>query len=200
MGKKDPRVDAYIAQAAEFARPILTEIRQRVHAACPEAVETLKWKMPTFMHHGLLCGMAAFKNHAAFSFWKGSLILDGTGSRADEAMGQFGRLTTVSDLPAKRVFAGYVKKAMELNEAGVKVMRVRTTPRPRLKPPPPFQAALGKNRKALTHWSAFSPSMQREYIEWITEAKRDDTRDRRIATAVAWIAEGKSRNWKYMNC
>jgi uncharacterized protein YdeI (YjbR/CyaY-like superfamily) len=200
MGMKDPRVDAYIRKSAEFARPILTRIRAMVHAACPDVEETVKWGMPAFMYHGLMCGMAGFKQHAAIGFWKSSLILDKSGSRADEAMGQFGRLYSIKDLPAKAVFAGYIRTAMKPNASGVKVPRPRTNPKPKPKAPPDLQAALSKNRKALATWQAFSPSKQREYVEWITEAKTVATRQKRIVTAVGWIAEGKSRNWKYLDC
>lgn len=200
MGKKDPRVDAYIARSAEFARPILSEIRETVHAACPGVEETLKWSMPAFMYHGLLCNMAGFKQHATLGFWKGSLILDAKGARADEAMGQFGRLHSVKDLPPRKTLAGYIKKAMALNENGVKVVRPKPKSKPRPRAPADLQDALKKNKKALANWQAFSPSMQREYVEWITEAKREPTRKQRVATSVAWIAAGKSRNWKYQNC
>lgn len=200
MGMKDPRVDAYIRKSAEFARPVLTRIRAAVHASCPDVEETVKWGMPTFMYHGIMCGMAAFKQHATLGFWKSSLILDRNGARADEAMGQFGRLYSVADLPARAILAGYIRKAMELNAAGVKVVRPKTKPRTRPRTPPDLRVALGKSAKALANWQAFSPSKQREYVEWITEAKTDPTRKKRIATSVGWIAEGKSRNWKYLNC
>ena len=197
MGKRDPRVDAYIAKSPDFARPILTRIRGVVHSACPDTEETLKWGLPTFMHHGMLCGMAAFKQHAALGFWKGSLILDRKGRPADEGMGQFGKLTKVSDLPSKDVLAGYVRKAMKLNEQGVTVPRVRK-PKPALPVPKDLAAALRKNRKARTGFDGFSPSHRREYIEWILEAKGTETRERRIETAIEWMAQGKARNWKYM--
>jgi len=125
MGKRDPRVDAYIAKAADFARPILGELRDAVHANCPDVEETMKWSFPHFMYKGILCSMASFKQHAAFGFWKGALIL-GDRSKNDEAMGQLGRLTKRSDLPRKAVLAGYIRKAVALNDAGVKVTR---TPR-----------------------------------------------------------------------
>lgn len=200
MGKKDPRVDAYVAKSAEFARPILMQIRDVIHATCPDVEETLKWSMPTFMYHGIMCGMAGFKQHATFGFWKSSLILDKNGSRADEAMGQFGRLYSLKDLPGKKAFAGYVRKAMELNKTGVKLVRTKTKPKPKPKAPADLQAALSQNKKALATWQAFSPSKQREYVDWITEAKTDPTRKKRIDTSVGWMAEGKSRNWKYLNC
>jgi uncharacterized protein YdeI (YjbR/CyaY-like superfamily) len=200
MGMKDPRVDAYIRRSAEFARPILSRIRTMVHATCPDVEETLKWGMPTFMYHGIMCGMAGFKQHATVGFWKSSLILDKNCSRADEAMGQFGRLYSVKDLPPKAVFAGYIRKAMALNATGVKVVRRATKARPRPRTPPDLRAALGRNAKAFATWQAFSASKQREYVEWITEAKTDPTRKKRIATSIGWIAEGKSRNWKYLNC
>lgn len=201
MPKTDPRVDAYIAKSAEFARPILTHIRAVVHAACPEVEETLKWGMPSFLYHGILCGMAAFKQHCTFGFWKGELIVDAKGQRADEAMGQFGRLTSVKDLPAKKVLAGYIHKAMELNESGVKVAKPkRAKVKKEIVTPPDLAAALKKNAKARATFDAFSPSHRREYIEWITEAKREETREKRLKTTIEWLTEGKPRNWKYMNC
>jgi uncharacterized protein YdeI (YjbR/CyaY-like superfamily) len=199
MGTRDPRVDAYIARQADFARPILDHLREVIHAACPEVEETLKWSRPHFMYHGMLGGMSAFKQHAAFGFWKGSLIVDPAGKPVDEAMGQFGRLTRLSDLPSAKVLAGYVKKAMKLNEAGIKPARAKQS-KPALVVPDYFQAALKKNKKAGANFERFSPSMRREYVEWVDEAKRDQTRLRRLATALEWLAEGKSRNWKYEDC
>ncbi len=198
MAKRDPRIDAYIAKSADFARPILTHIRAVVHEACPDVEETLKWRNPSFMHHGLLCGMAAFKAHAIFGFWKGTLIqVDKTKSL--EAAGSFGRITKVSDLPPKRVLAGYVKQAMALNENGVKAPVKHDRPKKTaIKTPPALRAAISKNKKASAYYDTFSPSAKREYAGWIAEAKTDATRDKRIATAVEWIAEGKQRNWKYM--
>jgi hypothetical protein len=198
MGKKDPRVDAYIAKSADFAKPILITIRDAVHAACPEVVEDMKWSFPHFLYKGMLGSMASFKQHCAFGFWKGSLVL-GTAAKDQDAMGHFGRLTKPSDLPPKKVFAGYVKKAMELNDQGIKVekkpmrrVEVPTTP------PADLAAALRKNKQAHTTFGAFAPSHKREYIEWITEAKSAGTRARRLQTAVEWMADGKARNWKYM--
>ena len=198
MPSRDPRVDAYIDAAADFAKPILEHLRTLVHRACPQAEETLKWGMPTFMYHGILCGMGAFKQHCVFGFWKHKLVVGV--ERDDTAMGQFGCITSVKDLPSAKLLSGYIKKAMQLNEQGVTVPRARKTPRPAPKVPDDLAAALQKNKKAASVYAAFSPSAQREYVEWITEAKRDETRAKRLATAVQWIAEGKQRNWKYMNC
>ena len=199
MGKKDPRVDAYIAKSADFAKPILTHLREVVHSACPEVEETLKWSMPAFMHNGIVCGMAAFKEHAAFNIWRGSRIV---GSDVDRgAMGQFGRITRVADLPSKRVLTGFVRQAAARNAAGLKAPQVR---KPGLErkpvpttPPADFAAALKKNGRARATFDGFSPSHKREYIEWITEAKRDETRQRRLGQAIEMLAEGKTRNWKY---
>ena len=199
MGRKDPRIDAYIKRAQPFARPILSHLRATVHAACPEVEETLKWSHPSFLYHGMLCGMAAFKEHAAFGFWKGKLIVDANGRDLDDAMGQFGRLASVRDLPARRALVSFVKKAMALNEAGVTVRRV-VKPKPRLATPSDLGAALAKNRRALATFKSLSPSARRDYVEWVVEAKRPETRARRIATAVEWMAEGKRRNWKYEAC
>ena len=200
MGTRDPRHDAYIARSAEFARPILTHLREAVHAACPQAEETMKWSAPHFMYKGMLCGMQAFKAHCAFGFWKGSLVVAGHDRNAD-GMGQFGRITAISDLPSRKVLAGLITRAMALNDQGVRSpTRANRKPKPEAKVPPDLVAALGKNRKARTTFEGFSPSHRREYVEWITEAKTEPTRLRRLTTAVAWLAEGKSRNWKYQKC
>ena len=199
MGKKDARFDAYIKKAAPFAQPILTKLRAQIHAACPDVVETVKWGHPSFEYKGILCGMAAFKQHAAFGFWKHDLVV-GKDAKSKEAMGSFGRITSLADLPPAAKFAGLVKKAMELNDAGVKVVRDKTRKKKPIAMHPGFAKALARDAKARAQFDAFSPSCQREYMEWIGDAKQDATRERRIATAVAWIAQGKSRNWKYERC
>jgi len=196
MGKRDPRVDAYIAKSEAFARPILTMIRDTVHASCPDVEETIKWSFPHFVHKGVLCSMAAFTQHAAFGFWKGSLVL-GRPKNAD-AMGQFGRITKVSDLPSKTILAGYIRRAAALNDQGVKVPRApKRAARKTLEVPTDLAAALRKNKKAQAGFDRLSPSHKREYVVWMTEAKSDATRARRLAQAIEWLADGKSRNWKY---
>ncbi len=208
--QRDPRIDAYIARSADFARPILTYLRQVVSEGCPEAVETLKWRSPSWEYKGLLCGMAAFKQHCTFGFWKHSLVVpdpppagatSASGhSKSDEAMGQFGRITAISDLPSRKVLLGYVRKAAKLNEEGVKVVRPKRKPTRPLPVPADLAAALKRSRPAAEHFAQFSPSKRKDYIEWLTQARTDETRQRRLATAIAWIAEGKSRNWKYERC
>jgi uncharacterized protein YdeI (YjbR/CyaY-like superfamily) len=198
MGKRDARVDAYIAKAADFAKPILIEIRERVHAACPEAEEDMKWSSPSFLYHGMLCGMAAFKGHAIFGFWKGPLVL---GSRAEDAgtAGSFRtRLTKLSDLPSKKAMAADIKKAMALNEAGVTLPRAARRPAKPVVVPDDLAAALRKNQKAKAEFDRFPPSHKREYVEWITGARQEETRTRRLQTAIRQISEGKPQNWKYM--
>ncbi len=198
MGTRHPRVDAYIEKSAEFAKPILNYLRETVHQYCPDIEEAIKWGAPHFMYHGMLCGMAAFKQHCAFGFWKGALLVDD--ARNDEAMGQFGRIASLKDLPGKNVFAGYIRKAMELNESGTQPVRKTkdAKPKPPAEMPDDLAAALKKNRKAAAVFDGFSTSARREYIEWIVEAKRAETRAKRLAQAIEWIAEGKQRNWKYM--
>jgi uncharacterized protein YdeI (YjbR/CyaY-like superfamily) len=193
MGKRDARVDAYIAKSADFAKPILTEIRDVVHSACPDAEEDLKWSAPAFMYKGMLCGMAGFKQHVQFGFWKHSLVV---GAPRD-GMG-FGRLTKVSELPSKKTLTGYIKKAMALNDAGVKIERKPRGAAKPLKVPPDLAAALKKNKKAQATFDGFSRSHRNEYVEWMTEAKTAETRAKRLQQAVTWMAEGKPRNWKYM--
>jgi uncharacterized protein YdeI (YjbR/CyaY-like superfamily) len=199
MGRKDERITAYIAGAPEFARPILKHLRAVVHEACPQVEETLKWKMPSFEYKGLLCGMAAFKQHATFGFWKGRLIVDTNGRKGEEAMGQFGCLTSVRDLPAKRVLVGYVRKAMALNENGITVKRVTKSKSP-LATPQDLKTALARSRRASANWDELPPGAKRDYLEWVLEAKQAATRARRIATTVEWVAAGKKRNWKYEKC
>ena len=196
MGTRDPRIDAYIENAPDFAKPILTHLRDLVHAGCPNVQETMKWSVPHFDYNGIMCTMACFKEHCAFGFWKAALILgEETG---DQAAGNFGRIKKVSDLPSKRIMIGYIKEACRLNEEGVKAPMRRKSAEPKeLVVPPWFTAALKKNRAAQKEFDAFSPSHRREYVEWLEDAKTDATREKRLATALEWIAEGKSRHWKY---
>lgn len=202
MTPPDPRIDAYIAKSAEFARPILSHLRAVVHAACPEAEETLKWGAPSFTYRGkILCGMAAFKQHAAFGFWQGAQVTGNGTEEGGEGMGQVGRLTRLSDLPGKRELAGYLRQAMALIDSGAKRVPTRAAaPRASLEVPDDLAAALRKNAKARATFDGFAPGYRRDYIEWITEAKREDTRQRRLEQTVEWLSEGKSRNWKYMKC
>ena len=197
---RDPRIDAYIGRAAPFAQPILARVRELVHEACPDVEETLKWSMPTFMHAGaILCGMAAFKRHASFGYWKHGLVV-GEGAPRD-GMGSYGKMTSLKDLPAKRTLLAHIRKAMELNEQRVKAQSTRkSAPRPPPVAPDDLAAALDRNRAAKATFDAFPPGCRREYIEWIVEAKRDETRAKRLAQAVEWMAEGKRRNWKYEAC
>jgi uncharacterized protein YdeI (YjbR/CyaY-like superfamily) len=199
---KDPRVDAYIAKSAGFAKPILRALRAAVHAGCPEVEETLKWGHPSFSHHGMLCGMAAFKAHCTFGFWKHELLLaKGLKPSEVKAMGQFGRLASVADLPAGKALARLVQAAARLNADGVKRP---AKPKPakdrRLDVPPDFMSALKKSAKAHATFDGFTYSKKKDYVEWVTEAKTEETRQRRLATAIEWMAEGKSRNWKYEKC
>jgi uncharacterized protein YdeI (YjbR/CyaY-like superfamily) len=198
MGTRDKRIDAYIAKSQGFAKPILTHIREAVHEACPDVTETIKWSMPAFDYKGPMCGMAAFKQHATFGFWKSSLVFgkDDKYTREPDGMSAFGKITTMSDLPPKKALVGYIKKAAALNDDGVKVQRTRNMRKP-LPVPAALSAALTKSKKAKTAFDAMPPSHQREYNEWIGDAKTDATRDRRVAQAIEWIANGKSRNWKY---
>jgi uncharacterized protein YdeI (YjbR/CyaY-like superfamily) len=197
MPNTDPRVDAYIAKAAEFARPLLTHLRKQVHLACPEAEETIKWGMPYFMLNGkILAGMAAFKAHCTFGFRHGEAAAE---ARKDEAMGQYGRLSTLADLPAPRSLQTQIKRAAKLLEEGVKPVR-KAPARPALEAPDDLLSALASNASARQTFEAFSPGKRRDYIEWIIEAKRPDTRAKRLAQSIEWLAEGKTRHWKYENC
>lgn len=194
---RDPRVDAYIARSAEFARPILAHLRAIVHAACPGATETLKWGFPHFMYEGMLCSMAAFKRHCSFGFWKGTLLVPDA-ERDDGAMGHFGRIEKLDDLPSQRRIAALVKAAARLNESGAKAARRPKRERPKaVRAPSTFTSALAANAAAKRGYAALTPAQRREYVEWYVEAKREATRAKRLATTLAWLAEGKDLHWKY---
>ena len=201
MGTKDKRVDAYIAQSADFAKPILLHLRELVHKACPEVEETMKWSFPHFDYIGMMCSMAAFKQHCAFGFWKASIMKDAhkLGSGNESAMGHFGKLTSLDDLPPDKVLLSYIKEAAKLNKEGIKLPpRVKTSgAEKKVEVPAYFIKALKKNSSARKTFDAFSYSHRKEYVEWIVEAKTEETRERRIAAAIELIAEGKGRNWKY---
>lgn len=200
MATKDPRVDAYIAKSADFSGPILVHLRKLVHAACPEVEETIKWGVPFFTHHGILCSIAGFKAHCMFILWNKALRGELKNFGISESQfKKFYRFTSLADLPDAKTLKRLVKRAAALNAAGVKgpAHNRPKKQKKKLAVPADLRAALAKNKKARATFDAFSPSKQREYIEWITEAKRDVTRRKRLATAVAWLAEGKPRNWKY---
>ncbi len=201
----DSRIDAYIKGAADFAQPILRHIRQIVHLNCPEVTETIRWGFPHFDYRGIMCSMAAFKSHCAFNFWKGELLqFDG---KSADAMGQFGRIVTLKDLPSKPALARLIKAAMKLNEASVPAPRLvksravsNMSPQKLATPRPSdyFLMVLKKNKKALITFEGFSHSNKNEYLEWIIDAKTEATRNSRVTQAIEWMAEGKIRNWKYV--
>ena len=201
----DPRIDDYIATSAPFARPILKHLRKLVHQACPAATETMKWSMPHFEHAGaILCSFAAFKAHCAFGFWHKEMraLVAKEASAAQPAMGAFGRITSLEDLPADRTLVGYVRAAAKLNEKG-EAGRPRRPRGPRRVTaesavPAALAAAFKGNAAAAKTFAAFSPSQRKEYAEWIAEAKREETREKRLAIALEWLAAGKPRNWKYL--
>lgn len=197
--KTDPRIDAYIDdKAAAFAQPILRHLRAMIHEACPDGEETIKWGMPSFTYKGkILAGMASFKAHATFGYWNDAMLKEDEKNRS--AMGQFGRLASLDDLPPRAALIELTRKSMALIESGAKPERQRT-PKSPLPVPQDLQAAIDAAPSAKATWEAFPPSCQREYVEWVTEAKRDETRAKRLSQTVEWLAEGKRRNWKYENC
>lgn len=201
--QRDARIDSYIQRAAPFAQPILEHLRELVHFAYPEIEETLKWSHPHFVHRGTVCSMAAFKNHCVFGFWKHSLLFkDQPPQEANaSAMGQFGRLTNLADLPKDAVIIRYVKEAVRLNQAGTKLPpKPRSSVAKEPSVPEDLATELKRSDRALAAFKKFSPSHRKEYIEWITEAKRKETRQKRLVQALEWIADGKPRHWKYLNC
>jgi uncharacterized protein YdeI (YjbR/CyaY-like superfamily) len=205
----NPKVDAYVAKAAPFAQPILNRLRGLIHKACPDVVEEIKWSRPFFLHRGvILCNVSAFKSHCSFGFWGAEIgkVLKQDGVLQDGGMGSLGQIKSAQDLPSDKQLLGYLRQAAAFIEAGqgetwvAAQRRVVKAPKPAIETPPEFTAALKKSKPAATAYAAFSPSCQREYVEWIASAKRPETRDNRIAQAIEWIGEGKQRNWKYQEC
>jgi uncharacterized protein YdeI (YjbR/CyaY-like superfamily) len=197
--KREPRIDAYIAKAPPFARPILERVRERVHAVVPGVEEAMKWSAPGFTLEGkILLIMATFKAHAALNFWRGQEIGDGTPKAG--AMGQFGRLTSVDDLPPDDELDSLIREAAALSNKAPAPRKTKHERRPAPELHPEFAAALAKAPKARANLDAFPPSAQRDYFEWVAEAKQDATRAKRIATAIEWLGEGKRRHWKYETC
>ena len=202
MLTKEAKVDLYISKSADFAKPILIHFRKLVHTACPEIEEKIKWGFPHFDYKGMMCSMAAFKKHCAITFGKAPLMKDKilmANAESESAMGHFGKITSLKDLPSDKKIIGYIKEAIKLNDEGIK-LPVKKTPavsNKKVKVPEYFLNQLKKKKKAFTTFNNFSPSHKREYIEWITEAKTEATRNKRMKTTIEWLSEGKSRNWKY---
>ena len=200
MKNTDERVDAYIDDAGDFAKPVLRHLRTLIHKACPDVEEGIKWGFPAFDYHGYLCGLTAHKAHCSFTLWKGSLMEDKGGHLeviGKTGMGHFGKLTSVDDLPGDTVITGFLKQGMKLNEQGVTVKK-EPVKKTELVVPDSFMDELKVNAKALETFNEFSNSNKKEYVEWVTGAKTDKTRDKRMAQAIEWMAEGKVRNWKYL--
>lgn len=202
MGRKDDRVDSYIAKSADFAKPILSHLRQLVHSGCPDVEETIKWGFPHFVYNGLLCSMASFKHQCAFVLWKASAMSDSRkllSKIGKTAMGNFGQLKSVDDLPSDKIITGYIKEAVRLNDEGVKKpSRPKTAEKKSLKVPQYFKKALVKNRRALQTFEGFGYTNRKDYVDWVAEAKTHETRDKRLVSSIEWLSEGKVRNWKYV--
>jgi uncharacterized protein YdeI (YjbR/CyaY-like superfamily) len=203
MPKKDERIDKYIEKSQPFAKPILLHIRELVYQACPDIEETMKWSMPHFDYKGMMCSMASFKEHCSFGFWKASLMSDteklfSIGDR--DGMGHFGKISSLADLPTDAVMLAYIREACKLNDDDVKLPSKPKKEAKELVIPPVLLEALAKNEAASATFEAFPYSSKKEYVEWISDAKSDSTRDKRLATTIEWLAEGKRRNWKYENC
>jgi uncharacterized protein YdeI (YjbR/CyaY-like superfamily) len=204
----NPKVDAYLARVQPFAQPIMEHLRALVHKACPGIEETIKWSRPFFEYRGaILCNMSAFKEHCSFGFWGEEIgsVLREAGVAREGGMGTLGRITNVADLPADKKMLGWIRQAAAFVDSGqytspIAARHKVVKPKASLEIPAEFQAAIKRNKKAAAVFAEFSPSCKREYVEWIADAKRQETQDKRIATAVEWIAEGKQRNWKYQNC
>lgn len=196
----DKRVDAYIEKSADFAKPILIHLREIIHQASPEITETIKWNFPVFVYKGTVCHFASFKQHCAFGFWKGSLLPDPENileDNRDSAMSQFGRITSINDLPSNEILIQYIRNAVVLNETGAKLPARKKTTATQVEVPAYFSEKLSTNPLAQSSFESFSSSHKKEYLEWFAEAKTEATRKKRVDTALEWLSEGKSRNWKY---
>jgi hypothetical protein len=201
-GERSPKVDAYIAKSASFAQPILNHLRETIHTAAPGIAEEIKWSMPFFTLNGVILGnMAAFKAHCSFGLWGAEIAktLREDGVAVGGNMGSFGKITSLKDLPPKSKLLSYIHQAAQHVASGE---RTTSFKRPRVaKPvaevPAVLTSALKKNKTAAANFATMSPSCRREYCVWIADAKREDTQLKRVTTAIEWIAEGKSRNWKY---
>ena len=201
MPTTEPFVDAYIEKSQDFAKPILKHIRALVHDACPDVVETKKWSFPHFDYKGMMCSMAAFKEHCALNFWKQSLLESSAFPAEKTAMGSFGRITSLKDLPDDKTMKKLIRDAMKLNDEGVKVVKPKASgEKKELVVPEILVEALDSNALAAETFNTFPYSKKKDYVEWITEAKTEATRDKRLATTIEWLAEGKARHWKYQNC
>ena len=201
MAITNPTVDVYIAKAAPFAQPVLNHLRELIHKACPEVEENIKWGMPSFEYKGMLCGFASFKQHCTFGFWKASLMKDKVlmdNARSESAMGHLGRITSLKDLPSDKKITAWIKEAMKLNVEGKKIIKAKPVVKKDLVIPAYISAVIKKNKKAWGTFKQFSPSAKKEYVEWITEAQSEETKNKRLSQAIEWMAEGKPRNWKYM--
>jgi uncharacterized protein YdeI (YjbR/CyaY-like superfamily) len=201
MPDKNKLIDAYISKSADFAKPILNHLRQLVHSTCPAAEEKIKWGFPHFDYKGeMMCSMAAFKQHAVFGFWKAALMKDKSlleTAKSEVAMGHLGRVTSLQDLPADKKIVALIKEAMLLNEKGIKLEKPKPAAKKEIVVPEYFEKALAKNKKAKAVFDAFAYSHKKEYLQWITEAKTAATRNKRMDTAIEWMAQGRGRNWKY---
>lgn len=196
----DKNMDAYISKAEDFAKPILEHLRKVVHKTCPDVEEAMKWGMPYFSYKGkVLCAMASFKEHCSFGFWRPDLMQDTAKVFKLEkgaGMGSFGKIKSMKDIPSPKILAAYIKEAMALNESPKK--KPMHTKKEKVPVPDFFQKAINKNKAAKAVFEKFPPSYVKDYVQWITEAKTEATREKRMITAIEWIAEGKGRNWKYM--
>lgn len=203
MNNNDTRISVYIEKSSDFAKPILNHLRELVHKACPVVEETWKWSFPHFDYKGeMMCSMAAFKQHCAFGFWKASLMKDYEkifSVKEKSSMGHLGQIKNLKDLPPDKVLLSCIKEAMKLNDQGIKVVKAKPVTKKEIKTPAYLTEALKKNKKALVTFEDLSPSHKREYIEWLTEAKTETTRNKRLESALEWMSEGKSRNWKYVS-
>ena len=202
MAKKEKAIDAYIAKSADFAKPILKHIRELVHKTCPDVEEKMKWSFPHFDYKGeMMCSMAAFKQHAVFGFWRAALMKDPVlveNAKSEVAMGHLGKLTSLKDVPSDKKMTAWIKEAMSLTDKGIRLpSKAKTTEKKELVIPDYFTKALSKNKKAKQVFEDFSYSHKKDYVEWFTEAKTEETRNKRMATALEWLAEGKSRHWRY---
>ena len=201
MATKSKQIDAYVAKSADFAKPILNHLRELVHKTCPDAEEKMKWSFPHFDYKNeMLCSMAAFKQHCSFGFWKAALMKDPVlleTAKSEAAMGHLGKITSLKDLPPDKKIIAWIKEAMKLNDERKKVVKTKSVVKEELAVPGYFTAAVKKNKRAWATFETLAPSAKKDYVEWVTDAKTEETKNKRLAQSIEWMAEGKRRNWKY---
>src|SRR5438270_1264994 len=180
-------VNDSLANAPEGTRPILVRLRRIFRQASPKLEEAIKWGVPCYLFKGPVGGFAAYKQHVSWGLWKSRALNDPEGLLGRGVSVMAGKITKVSEIPPAAKIIALIEQVIALNEAGIKSPK---PPEPEL--PADFAAAMKKAGKAARHYAAFTPARKWQYVNWVTQAKRAETRAKRIEIAVERIGEGKT--------